>query len=232
MRAKNEGDSERVHCNRCRSVTIHRLIKRIVDEDSDTIDSGYEVWWETTFDMLQCRGCSEVVLRRSSFFSETMPDEDVRFFPPKASRHPPQWRYHLPNTMRSILEEVYSALDAGSLALPLMGARTLIDQLMAKTVGDIGGFEERLKELETQGFISTRNRHDLGVALDAGSAAAHRGFTPKVQDVQVVMDIVENLLQAVYVNPVGAERLKKATPPRPQREKARAKSSAPTHRVQ
>lgn len=222
-KTKQEGDTERVHCNGCTGMTLHRLVKRVVDSGTEEIDRVGEVWWKTTFDVLQCCGCSEVVLRRTSLFSETMPDEDVRYFPPKVSRRPPQWRYRLPHALRTIVEEVYAALDAGSRALPLMGARTLIDLLMEEKIGDIGGFQQKLKELERQGFISSKNREVLAAALDMGSAAAHRGFAPTVEDVHAVMDIVENLLQAVYILNAVAKRLRTATPRR-----AKKKSGAPS----
>jgi hypothetical protein len=58
----------------------------------------------------------------------------------------------------------------------------------------------------------------LESALDVGSAAAHRGYAAKVDEVNIVMDIVENLLQAVYVFPDVARKLKESTPPRPPRK--------------
>jgi hypothetical protein len=152
-------------------------------------------------------------LRRTHVFSENE-DDDIRYFPPPTSRRPPDWRYHLPHEVRSILEEVYSALDAGGQVLPMMGARTLVDLLMADKVGDLGGFGAKLQALEDQGFISVNNAEILDAALDAGSAAAHRGYAPSAKDVQSVMDIVENLLQAVYVLDNVAKRLRKSTPPR------------------
>jgi hypothetical protein len=60
----------------------------------------------------------------------------------------------------------------------------------------------------------------LEVALDAGSAAAHRGYRPKLEHVQMVMDVVENLFQATYVSGKAAVELKKFTPPRRATNKA------------
>jgi hypothetical protein len=122
--------------------------------------------------------------------------------------------------MRSLLKEVYNSLNADNTALPLMGARALLDMLIVDKVGDVGIFAEKLKALESKGFISKKNREILEVALDAGSAAAHRGYRAKLDDVQAVMDIVENLLQATYVLDKVAVELKKSTPPRPATKKA------------
>lgn len=95
-----------------------------------------------------------------------------------------------------------------------MGARTLVDMAILDKVGDVGTFEQKLKALEHQGFVSRRNREILDAALDAGNASAHRGHKFKPEEVNQVMDIVENLLQAIYVLEPAARKIKTATPPR------------------
>jgi hypothetical protein len=118
-----------------------------------------------------------------------------------------------------MLHEIYNSLDADNRALPMMGARTILDMVIVDKIGDVGTFGDKLKHLETQGFISQKNREVLDAALDAGSAAAHRGYAPKLPEVLAVMDIVENLLQATYVLDKAAKEIKKSTPARPPKEK-------------
>jgi hypothetical protein len=81
-------------------------------------------------------------------------------------------------------------------------------------VGDAGTFGQKLKALEDQGFISKRNREVLEAALNAGNASAHRGHKFESGEVNQLMDIVENLLQAIYVLEKAALKIKTATPPR------------------
>jgi hypothetical protein len=135
---------EYTHCNECRSTTLHHNVGRVRHSGRDE-ESGIH-WWKE-FEMLQCGGCQEVVLRRRLGSSE---DEgvEVKYFPPPASRHPPSWRYKLPPEFRLLLEEIYRSLDAENLSLPMMGTRTLIDLLIIKKVGDVGTFREKLNALE------------------------------------------------------------------------------------
>ncbi len=122
-----------------------------------------------------------------------------------------------------MMEEVYKALQANSNRLAIMGTRTLIDMVIRHKVGDRGPFTEGLKELYKQGFVSSQNVQFLTAAFDAGSAAAHRGYVGQAEEVNAVMDIVENLLQSVYVLEDLAEQLKRSTPPRqmvPQKKRA------------
>jgi Domain of unknown function (DUF4145) len=143
--------------------------------------------------------------------------DDIRYFPPAIIRDLPPWRFKLPIEIRKLLEEIYRSLDAESLRLPMMGARTLVDMTIVEKIGDIGNFKEKLKELEKEGFVSARNREALYIALEVGNAAAHRGHAAAESEVQSVMDIVETMLQAIYVFPELAQNLKANTPARPPR---------------
>jgi hypothetical protein len=143
--------------------------------------------------------------------------DDIRYFPPAIVRDPPPWRFKLPLEMRGLLEEIYRSLDAESLRLPMMGARTLVDMMIVDKIGDIGDFKGKLKELEKEGFVSARNREALNVAIEVGNAAAHRGHAAAESEVKAVMDIVETMLQAIYVFPELAQDVKVNTPPRPPR---------------
>lgn len=209
---------QRVHCNACRRKTDHRLLKTVQgDTGSEQYDENYAIWWETKFDVLQCCGCREVVLRRTYMFSE-YDEAEVRYFPPPISRHSPEWAHELPYDLKLVLDEIYRSLDANNRRLPMMGARTLVDMMIVEKVGDLGTFALGLKALQESGFVSSKNREVLEAVLDAGSAAAHRGHAAKLENVNNTMDIVENMLQAVYLLHDAAQKLKDCTPPRPARK--------------
>jgi hypothetical protein len=209
----NEQDIK-LHCNNCRGNTFHRLLKKEEDHGSEEWGPDELFQWVTTHEMFGCLGCKSVLMRRTYADSESE-GQEVRYFPPRSSRHKPNWYHKLPVESQMLLSEIYNSLDADNRALPLMGARTLLDMLMVDKVGDVGTFGQKLKRLEDGGFISQKNREILEIALDAGSAASHRGYSPGLQIVSSVMDIVENLLQAMYVLDEVAAELKKAIPPRP-----------------
>ena len=112
-----------------------------------------------------------------------------------------------------LLEEIYSALHADNRRLATMGARTLLDMVMTDKVTDVGRFDQKLDALEKE-FITKKQREFLEAALDVGNAASHRGHRPTAKQLDQVMDIVENVIQQIYVLPSAAAELKKSTPPR------------------
>lgn len=81
-------------------------------------------------------------------------------------------------------------------------------------VGDQGNFPQMLDAMIKAELISKNESSILQAALDAGSAAAHRGYSPTSESLNDVMDIVEHLLKSVFVLPKVAEKLKKSTPQR------------------
>jgi len=88
---------------------------------------------------------------------------------------------------------------------------------MINKVGDCGSFNQNLDAMEKQNYISRNNKEYLATALDAGSAAIHRGHRPDEDDLNRVMDIVENFLHSIYVLGGHAKQLKANTPPRPKK---------------
>lgn len=208
------------YCNACGQRTRHQLVAtrnwQQVEIEGD--DNSPPVYLQYTYDFLQCCGCDCVTMRRTTKCPELwdVGHTETEYFPPAASRRHPHWDYQLPYPVIQLLREVYLALHSDSRRLAIMGARTLVDIAILDKVGDRGTFEQKLKALEGEGFIGKRNREVLAAALGAGNAAAHRGHDYKALEVNQVIDIVENLLQAIYVLEKAAENLKKVTPPRKQ----------------
>lgn len=132
----------------------------------------------------------------------------------KAIRQKPDWYEKLDAEYQSLLNEIYMALALDIQALTAMGLRTVIDMVCNKTVGDVGPFDRKLDALLEKGFVNKNEREILAIAVDAGSASAHRGHTPNKEDLNTLLDIVEHLLKGLYVLRPASEKLKRSTPPR------------------
>ena len=220
---------ERSHCNDCGRETKHFVVATRKQPGSELYqdnpyDEGVEISWCATYKLLECCGCETVSVQRTYWFSEWNPgDLKVEYFPPRVSRHVPSWVEQLPEDMRSLLQEIYAALQADSRRLALMGARAVVDIVIQQKIGDVGGFAQKLARLEQDGILSSRNRQVLEAALDAGNAAAHRGYLATPEEVNHVMDIVENLLHTDLLE-AAAENLRRSTPQRPSKRRSGEKT--------
>lgn len=137
-------------------------------------------------------------------------------------RQRPDWFAKLPDGLRDLLGETYSAMSLDLRALPAMGARALIDVVAVELVGDAGSFAQKLARLQDGGHITATSKSILSAAIDVGSASAHRGYVPSRDDLGILLDVVEHLVQAHYVLPQAAEKMKANTPLRPSSNKQKA----------
>lgn len=204
----------KVHCNCCLNDTRHTVLFAHTQEGCDALDVEYPTSWTTIYELLECAGCEEVCVRRRFYFSEwNHGDVELSFYPPRMARALPKWIKNLDENIAMLLKETYQALQSQSPRLAMMGARAIVDMAMCDKIDDRGSFKGNLTALKEAGYLSTKNAEMLETALDVGNAAAHRGYAPKAEHVQTVMDIVENLLQATFLQG-KTDDLKKATPPR------------------
>jgi hypothetical protein len=202
-------------CNDCANETKHYVRFDHKTSDSQDVDGGrYTVEWGSHYVFLECCGCSDVAIRRRDWCSEYERGDYVEtYFPPRVSRRKPPFFDELPVNYRNLLEEIYAALHVDSRRLALMGARTLIDIFISEKVGDQGSFRGGLNALKEKGYMSDAHKEVVESAVNAGSAAAHRGYDPSTKEVTAVMDIVENLVQHSVLSG-SADLLRKSTPPR------------------
>lgn len=144
-------------------------------------------------------------------------------YPPVTYRAAPTWFEDLPDpTLREISDEIYKSLQTGSHYLATFGSRTLIDRLIVLTVGDKGNFAKGLAALRDEGKISQHERDILEPVIQAGHAAAHRGWAPTKEQLAIILDTVEGLIHRLLVLPKLAEELEEAVPGRGADAKAKA----------
>jgi hypothetical protein len=204
------------HCNHCGHETNHRVRGARNFSESFFVDGYGDAYSTDRYELVECAGCESVSMRHTEYF-DAMDETYVTIYPPPVARRRPLWLSSLSEPVKLLMTQVYTALDANSRALAVMGSRAVVDMLLVDQVGDTGGFDEKLKAAEAAGVIGRKNREVLAAALEAGNAAAHRGHQPSIGDVNAVLDIVENLLQAVYQLDAVAERLRLNTPKRSQK---------------
>jgi hypothetical protein len=162
--------------------------------------------WADIYQVLECAGCGHVTFRKRFWFSPwqeetpyTGPVFEDTYFPPPSFRRKPTWFDELDETLRNVLEEVYIALQNNVRYLAAVGARTALDTVLVDKVSDKGSFSDKLDELEKIGLVSQAERKMLEAVIEAGNAAAHRGFALEQEDLIVVMDILESVIKKLCV---------------------------------
>jgi hypothetical protein len=200
-------------CGGIRNCDIH-------GEHTEIYNDGvlFEAW--KTWRILKCRGCGYVFIQMAASNSEDYDQEyDVdgstnitlnetfEYWPALSKRKMPDWMENgieaknaapLKHSMR----ELYGALENDLNRLAAIGMRMSFDIATERLgVGPERSFKEKLNELVSKGFIGIVDKERLEVLVDAGSASAHRGWSPTMEDLRSMMDILEHFVETAFVEP-------------------------------
>jgi ribosomal protein S27AE len=227
------------HCPQCGP---NRKADIVASHQERWDDEDAGLWAVNYYRILRCCGCEEVYVQHEHLFSE---DEEYqydhttgehypvhkptyKYWPSPAKRSKPQWIEKLEDsTLGDLLDEAYGALDSDLRVLAAVGTRTALDRAMVlKGAAAASGFGEKLAELRTAGVISEHEQQLLTTLTDAGSAAAHRGWKPKPEQLTTLIDGVEAFLHRTLILGSAVDAIKSDVPAKTRRNrKSRPNSS-------
>jgi Domain of unknown function (DUF4145) len=187
--------------------------------------------------ILECCGCERVYFRRDVWFSEweTLGSHPVTgelsrdggvettYWPAPIRRPCPKWLDNIERADRdlgNLMREMYAALDDDLRVVSAIAVRTVFDRASELLGVDPAiNFQEKLDSLGADGKISIDEAATLEVLVDAGSAAAHRGWRPKSEELNTMVDVVESFLHRSLILGDGIAKLKAAVPAKPKRRR-------------
>jgi Domain of unknown function (DUF4145) len=118
--------------------------------------------------------------------------------------------------LKGLLDEVYSATNDKQVRLLSMGVRSALDHVMTKILGaDVGSFSAKLDEMVKQNHITSRQRDNLHIVIEAGSASTHRSFKPPQALLDEMLAVTESIIRDHYITGPMLMTAKKMIPPRP-----------------
>lgn len=212
-------------CNCCMIESDHDIIHN--ESCNAEYPDGSSSLYKTIY--LICRGCREPSIRKEHWYFDYVPDPDrepsirVAYVPPRRWRRPPDWLGELEtldSDLKDILDEVYSVTNDQQLRLLSMGVRAALDHMMIKILGaDIGNFEKKLDKMVTDGHLTNRQKDNIAIVIDAGSASSHRGFKPPRELIKEMLSVMENLIREFYITNPMLKTAKMKIPPRPKSPK-------------
>jgi hypothetical protein len=222
------------HCPTCdgnRSCDVHGTVYKPwhwENRQGDTVDGGVH------HSLLECRGCHTIFYEKSSWNSEDIDywydDEGnsqgeerktKETHPQPNIKNKPAWigkLYKVDEQLFAILGEMYTAYYIKSYILTAIGLRTALDRATEVLgIDPAKTFKEKLIALKDGGWIGDTEKDILGVVTDAGNAAAHKGWSPDANDVELLLSAMEIFLQKAFVNGKKALDIKASIPEKPSR---------------
>lgn len=199
-------------------------------DHSGIIEGG--IWFEKVHRVLECKSCKTTFYQREDICSEDIEqgynDDGTTYceaipsfvyMPPRPKRSRPSWEDHLwkeDSELANIFSELYSAYDNGLAILTAIGIRTAFDRLTEHlNIDPAEKFHEKLSLLLKQGMISQDQRNELAILIDAGSAAAHRGWEPSASELSSLLLLLEFFTEKFLFPEPSIAHLRSRIPPKP-----------------
>jgi hypothetical protein len=222
------------HCPKCGPNRYANVVGHHNVLDSDELTG---VWAESDYYMLSCGGCRTVYFKEVFTFSEDWShsrhpitgqemmeyDERVTYWPSPVQRKRPDWLEEvqlIDSTLFNILIEVFKSLDTDARILGAIGVRTAFDRTSELLDVDPGlRFDRKLDMLTERGKIGLGEKSHLATLTDAGSAAAHRAWTPSLEELSTMMNILESFIYRTLLLDRQVSKMKPSIPTRPPRRK-------------
>ena len=202
-------------CAQCLIETRH-LILHSVDIDVENIRIPY--WSSESFQIVQCQGCESISFRRwysdtentihSISKGEQICVEMVEVYPSRmAGRSKIRHIRFLPSNVKQVYEETHSALCNRQQVLAGIGIRALIDAICKEKGAKGWNLQKKIDDLVKLGVLTPTGADILHNLRILGNAAAHEVKPHSEKTLGIAMDIVEHLLNDVYILPRVADRL-------------------------
>jgi hypothetical protein len=199
----------------CNRETRHKVL---ADTSTHWQDEEGRVDTWVHHQIVQCQGCLTTSFRESSQCSEdfdhdertgeTFLNEIVKLFPNRISGRPVMQEAHLlPHNVYRIYQEAHGALCAELAILAGLGLRALVEAVCIDRQVIKGNLQDKIDALAIAGHITSAGTKILHSLRFMGNAAAHEVKAHTPQQLNTAFDVVEHLLQGVYVLPGKAAGL-------------------------
>lgn len=202
-----------VVCNCCDTETNHVVCSSVEFNWGDEDIQGRDI-----YEIIRCLGCDGISFRIGSSNSEDMnQDSEGNLFHPETEQIYPSRLmgrtaledvYSLPDKVRSIYKETHVALCTKLNILAGIGIRTLIEAVCSEKIARGINLEKKINDLVVKEVLTKKNAAVLHRTRLLGNQAAHETKAASDIELDVAFDIVENLLETVYIIPKKAERLR------------------------
>jgi hypothetical protein len=226
-----EGKIFKLFCPDCKRETRHRVVQSVDMNGQEDIDDDFWIAWNSTYQILECQGCSCVSFRSESSNSEDMDPSTGKslvieeLYPARSKNFLPMKDFwNVPLNLKRIYREVIESFNNELHTLCAGGLRSIIegicthqrikDGLIEVKRKDGSVKSERRKNIEwkiaglcEKGILTKRNAEVLHECRFLGNEALHELTQPSLDELKLAIQIVEHTLEHIYELPDKAAEL-------------------------
>lgn len=206
-------------CGYCKNVTRAKVLARVDLDGREFSGTELVFGWDDTMEVIQCQGCEELMFKKSHVNSEDMyhtHGEDgyeghyvttEEYFPnPEQDRVAVQDDHLLPVGLRRIYLETVKALNEDSPVLAGIGIRAIVETICKDKNAEGRGLDQKINSLVEVGVLTPGGAEVLHKVRTLGNRSAHEVEPHNSASLGLAMDVVEHLIQGVYILPHHAQQ--------------------------
>jgi hypothetical protein len=203
-----------VPCGICKRSTKHLILTDILLNGYEEPDGFYG--WNNEYQIIQCQGCETVSFRKTHENSDDMvmtgpndwePAKQVNLYPNHEECRLPLADIHLlPNNLERIYIETLNALNSELKVLAGIGIRAIIETVCKDKSATGTDLFLKVNNLVSQGVLTQDGAEILHKLRSLGNAAAHEVKPHSYVELGLAFDVVDHLLQGVYILPHHAKK--------------------------
>ncbi len=192
-------------------------------EQRHTVEASARSRWDheefsgiTEFEVIRCLNCDALSFRKEASDSEGYyydheaeeytSELSVSLFPNRtAGRFKIEGYWSLPPEVRATYDELILAMNGEQPILAGLGVRILIEMICKEQSAGGKNLFAKIDDLKSKGVLTNAGADILHKLRSMGNDSAHEAKPSSAKQLTLAMDVVENLLQSVYIHPVEAK---------------------------
>lgn len=204
--------SIKCYCDSCKKETFHEIVAT-----ETTYSPDEEYWWQQSYSIAKCCGCGDICFLTSTVEEgvvEYKPDGEV-YYPTVYKTYPYHKRFAtaitdlwpIPTNIATIYRETISALNNECFLLATAGFRVIVEAICIDNKIEGKFLETKINNLCRRGIITKSDRDRLHSIRFMGNDSVHAIKTPDKQQIHLVLDIIHNMLNGLYVFPYKCKEI-------------------------
>lgn len=202
-----------LRCRSCHGSTRHEMLFK---HDFET--APWEYHEKTSWQVLRCLGCESIRFRTWNEDYELSTSEDDEgnpiylttesLYPRSLRSHKPLQNLHfVPEVIRNVYNQSITALEEQANILASIGLRACVEAVCNHLNISGSSLDKRIDSLFKAGHVSNTDKRRLHAIRFLGNDAAHEIREPEDRDLLIALDIVDHLLNSVFILERRARRL-------------------------
>lgn len=193
-----------VDCRACGRSTHHEVLFEHVEETDPSLYHEKNTW-----QVVKCLGCDTVgFLYRNDDYERVFEGPDgeprhevrINLYPSVIKNHRGlSQSYLIPTLIQKIYRQTLTALSEKAFVLASVGLRATIEATCNHLSISGATLEKRIDQLYKSGHVSNGDKKRLHAIRFLGNDAVHEIKEPKESELRVALEIVEHMLNSVFI---------------------------------